>query len=206
MALFKKNKKEESSYPSGLPELPKLPELPPAAPRPNPSTIPKPNALPRFPSSPTGNRFSQNTIKDAVSGEKGGDAVDEFEKEIQKMPRFPDKSMAKEPRAPRGDEEDEEEMTPSAPQNPEMIITPRTSRVSSVSQREEPVFIRLDKFEESLDTFEKIKKQLSGADKLLNEIKDVKDREDKELAEWQSKLEAMKNQIEKIDKDIFSKV
>ena len=209
MALFKKNKKEESSYPSGLPELPKLPELPPAGPKPNQGMMPKPNALPRFPSSPTGNRFSQNTIKDAVSGEKRGDVVDEFEKEIQKMPRFPDKSMAKAPRAPmmeEHEEEDEEDMPPRPSQNPEMIITPRTSRVSSVSQREEPVFIRLDKFEESLDTFEKIKKQLSGAEKLLNEIKDVKEREDKELADWQSKLEAMKNQIEKIDRDIFSKV
>ncbi len=207
MGLFKK--KEESSY-SGLPELPKLPELPPMGSAQKSGAVPKPNALPKFPSSPTGNRFSQNTIKDAVSGEKEDDnAVDEFEDEIQKMPRFPDRPMAKEAPELEQEEEDEETSSVKAPQNAGAAMVPRmqsASRVSAASAKDEPVFIRLDKFEESMDTFDKIKKQLAGAEKLLNEIKSVKEREDKEMQEWKSRMETMKNQIEKIDRDIFSKV
>jgi len=202
MGLFNK-KKEESSYP-GLPELPKLPELPPMRQVQKSGSVSKPNALPRFPSNSLGNKFSQNTIKDAVSGEKeDDDAVDEFEDEIQKMPRLPDKSMANAP--PAAEAENEEEL-PAAPKPMQNTMAPGISRISAASQKDEPVFIRLDKFEESMDTFDKIKKQLSGTEKLLNEIKSVKEREDKELQEWQSRMEAMKNQIEKIDKDIFSKV
>ncbi len=207
MGLFNKNKKEEGSY-SGLPELPKLPELPPIESRPGQERqMPKPNALPRFPSSPTGNRFSQNTIKDAVSGEKEGNVVNEFEDEIQKMPRFPD--MPKGNR--EGDFPEEEDNEDTKEEIPARALPNKRREVvpssrSSLQQNDEPIFVRLDKFEESMDVFDRIKKQLSGAEKLLNEIKSVKEREDKELGEWRSKMESMKSQIEKIDKDIFSKV
>lgn len=198
MALFKKTKKEESSYPSVLPKLPELPDIPPGHQPSSPApSMPKskPNALPRFPSNSFADKFSQNTIKDAVSGEKEDKRANDFE-ELQKMPKFPELP------------EEEEVMEPRVPgYSRSMSAMPSTgiSRVSS-SQKDEPVFIRLDKFEESMDTFDKIKKQLAGADKLLNEIKEVKEKENKELEEWQAKMQTMKSQIEKIDKDVFSKV
>jgi hypothetical protein len=188
MAWFNKNKKEDMEGQEEIPSLPQLPQLPDF---PSDNFQFKPNALPRFPSSSLGNKFSQSTIKDAISGEKEGDETDESE-EIQTMPRFPRGSLTRE-----ADEEEssEEEM-------PKMQSRP----LNDYRQKAEPMFVRLDKFEESLENFEKIKKQLAGAEGLLEDIKHTKEEESKELESWQSKLQTMKNQIDKIDRDVFSKI
>ena len=66
-----------------------------------------------------------------------------------------------------------------------------------------PMYVRLDKFEENMELFDKIKKQLIGVEKIMNDIKQTKEQEDKELADWQRRLQTMKEQIEKIDKRYF---
>jgi len=139
MALFKKKKEEikgVDEIPS-LPELPRLPELPSF---PSDNLQFKPNALPRFPPSTFGNKFTQNTIKDAVSGEKESEEglADESE-EIQTMPKLPKGPLTRE----EGEEPFEEE-----------ISMPSMREPMSYKQRAEPMFVRLDKFEESLDSFE----------------------------------------------------
>ena len=64
MGLFgKKEKKSEVEIPT-LPKLPKLPDFPEMS----DEGI---RQLPSFPSSQIGKKFSQDTIKDAVSGERG---------------------------------------------------------------------------------------------------------------------------------------
>jgi len=70
----------------------------------------------------------------------------------------------------------------------------------------EPVFIRIDKFEESLKIFEKTKSKISEIEKMLKHISSVKESEDRELESWQSEIEMIKKQIEKVDKNIFSKI
>ena len=70
----------------------------------------------------------------------------------------------------------------------------------------EPVFIRIDKFEESLKIFEATKKQLIEIEKLLAHTKNIKDQEEKELQDWENDLRNIKARIEKIDKDLFSKL
>lgn len=201
MGLFNKNKKKESSYPEvNLPELPKLPELPDNH-LSSTSFLPKskPNALPRFPSNSLGNKFSRDSIKDAVSGEKEDDEIKQFEQEIQTRPKTPIKTLRREVLP---EEENEELPVPkyNKPKSIEEFPSP------NVSPKNGPIFIRLDKFEESLETFNKIKKQISNVDKLLKDIKRIKEQEERELESWESKLQTIKKQIEKIDKDIFSKI
>ncbi|HTZ42055.1 MAG TPA: hypothetical protein VMC07_02505 [Candidatus Omnitrophota bacterium] len=200
MALFKGKKellKEIDELPP-LPELPKLPEIP-SMPKNNAQANVqfKPNILPRFPPNAIGNKFSQNTIKNAIAGEKESDMekdeVNESE-EIQTMPKLPKGPLARE--MPEEEEFDEE--------MPPMHSMPR--QMNDFRKKEEPMFVRLDRFEESLENFEKIKKQLAGVEGLLEEIKKTKEDEGRELADWQARLQTMKNQIDKIDQDIFSKI
>ena len=183
MGLFKKKDvkgkgREVSSQP---PELPKLPELPKIG----GDSLSPINQLPSFPTNSLGEKFSQDTIKEAVAGgkegEEGFDADDFAEEEMQMM-----QEPLKKPRTqeiPTGFEE-------------------AAKRV----KKAEPVFIRLDKFEESLHLFEKAKKQISEIETMLADIKKIKEHEERELEYWEKEIQSIKSQIERVDKDIFSKV
>lgn len=171
-------KKEEN--PPTLPELPKLPEFPKLEEDKEENSL---HQLPKFPTTSLGNKFSQNTIKEAVSGKKEEEVLDadDFElpedyEEIQKMHQ--------------------------------PLKKPLTREIdSSGKNREgEPVFIRIDKFEESLHIFEKAKHQIREVEKLLRDIKKVRTKEEEELEFWEKEMQAIKNQIEKVDQDIFSKI
>jgi len=82
MGLFNTNKKEvkQNEIPS-LPELPKLPEFPEMK---SGKTKEEIHRLPSYPSNSFGEKFSQNVIKEAVSGEEGDKEAwhaDEFARE-----------------------------------------------------------------------------------------------------------------------------
>ena len=217
MGWFKKNKEEKQEDSAKLPELPKLPGLSQEGISEEDYKLP---SLPRYPANSLGDKFSQNTIKEAVSGEKE-DFEEEMEdeanesEEMEEMPRLPKGPLTKEIRAPVRNpslpslKEMEKEFQPMETLRIPTASKPRTrelDRFSQVETNEEPVFIRIDKFEESLKIFDKIKKQITGVEKLLSDIKDTKEQEEKELENWESKLGEMKNQIEDVDKNIFSKL
>ena len=207
MGLFgKKDKKEEvkSSIPN-LPELPKLPELPAM----NEfayeeDSLPQ---LPRFPNNSLGNKFSQNTIKEAISGKKE-------DEEVFSAEDFPDedeleKGMMQKPlQKPRTEEfenyNDEEETIPTKPKSqevPQNFITK-----NYMTRKAEPVFIRIDKFEESMKIFQDIKSQISEIESLIKNTKEIKAKEEEELASWEAEVQTIKNQIEKVNQDIFSRI
>lgn len=173
MGLF--TKKEDK-----LPELPKLPEFPSMHHAEEPK---KSLQLPRFPSSPLGNKFSQNTIKEAITGrkEESEAGADEFAEEdkMQMMPK-PQIKFSRE------------------------MYEERAPSLKKV--KEEPIFIRIDKFEEALNNFDKVKKQVAEIEKTLREVKEIKEEEEKELESWEKEMQSLKKQIEKIDDDIFSKI
>ena len=189
----KKKKKAEMSY--SLPEMPKLPELPKIG---DDLSI-----LPQLPSQHSDSfsdsldeKFSQGVIKDAISGEEDGDeggfeANEFFPESKERMMQKPPKYLAKE------------------------ISTEKTRTLSEIkgqgfiktrTKESEPVFVRIDKFEESLDTFEKTKKKLVEMEKFLSEIKRIREREESELQEWENEVQVIKKQFEKIDRDLFSKI
>ena len=173
-------KREE--VPLTLPELPKLPEFPKLD-EDHDSDDKIVHKLPSFPTTSIGNKFSQNTIKEAVSGKKEEEVFDanDFElpedyEEIQKMHQPLRKPMTRE-------------------------IGPSIKKGEG-----EPVFIRIDKFEESLHVFEKAKHQIKEVEKLLKDIKKIRTKEEDELEFWEKEMQSIKNQVEKVDQDIFSKI
>ncbi|MEK6830435.1 MAG: hypothetical protein AABX77_00190, partial [Nanoarchaeota archaeon] len=70
-----------------------------------------------------------------------------------------------------------------------MMEFPRTIELSEKLEKSkntkirsiEPVYVRLDKFKTSLETFEEIKNKVSEIGDLLEKIRDVKQKEEKEL-------------------------
>lgn len=190
MGIFsKKEEKSETDIPA-LPRLPKLPDFSDMEDR----TI---HQLPSFPSNSFGKKFSRDSIKDAVSGERGGGDfyADEFSDDEMRMMRGP-------LRKPMTEEMEEDEET----EFPE-----RTERMRGFSRQEprqemEPVFVRIDRFEEGLKIFEGIKSQMSEIERILEETKKLKEKEEAELNSWGNELKRMKGEIEKMGRDIFSKV
>lgn len=178
------NKNEDTEIPE-LPELPKLPELPSSYSR-TKELLPQ---LPSIPSNELGNRFSQNMIKEAVAGEREEEEeVDEEESQMIPSPlRRPlTRELTSEKRVRKEIPEDFQE--------------------ASKRIKEEPIFIRIDKFEESLKIFEKTKDRIIEIEKMLNDIRRIKEEEEKELEIWEQEIQNLKNQIERVDEDIFSKI
>ncbi len=200
MGLF--NKKEQ--HIPRLPDLPTLPKIPQAP------SMDKQNFSPKFlpdidmpsqnihelPSFPTDNfseKFSQNSIKSAIEGENELNLSKEemLEEEINELD---DPFMAPQ----KIKNFSQKEFKPSQ----EFITTKETTH----SEINEPVFVRIDKFEESLKIFKRTKNKLSEIEDLLKKTKEIKSKEDEELSLWENELRKLQEQIGKVDKDIFSKV
>src|SRR3989339_162317 len=179
------DKKEENQNPEipMLPEFPKLPELPRLSEiqeeeeeiEDSPKQI---HQLPSFPHNSLGDKFSQNTIKEAIRGkpEKTSEDYDEI------IPKLPIQKMEKSI-MPKTKEEDYEQVAQKLP--PQKIIKmqeiPSEFKEASIKvKRTEPVFIRLDKFEESLEIFEKIKERIMDIEKMLKETQEIKDKKEKD--------------------------
>jgi len=207
MGWFNKKEEKKEEMPS-LPELPKLPEIPQIneeipqinkePPRINEEDIPSIHQLPSFPNSQLGQKFSQNTIKEAVTGRKevedAFDADDFAEEKTQTTLGHQEEDPLPEIDFPF--KEDVEKKTAEVSE----------SFGKTKHKIEKPIFIKLDKFEESIGIFEKIKKNVKEIEKMLEDTKEIKEKEEKELEEWERELKIIKGQIEKIDKNVFSKI
>jgi len=179
MGFFsKKSDKKEVS----LPRLPELPSLP--------STFPKIDKerlnseiheLPSFPNSGIGNKFSQETIKNAILGKD-----EEEDREIIPKPEF---------NFPKKESFEERSIKENS-----------TIKVKEIRAEKGPVFIRIDKFEEAIGIFKETKRKMEEIEKLLGETKELKKKEEEELISWENQIQEMKHRIEKVDKDIFSKI
>lgn len=256
MGLFgKKENKAEVKKTSSTPELPELPKLPEFPPLSGASISASPSLkhedeklpqLPTFPNNSLGNKFTQNTIKEAVAGEKEDKEVfvaEDLPEEHIGMMQKPliKKSFSKDyddyeqsisgskPEKKFSQEYEDEDMPdteevyermipaiPSKPVTPQKVAPKPTSKVIDSSEeyavknymtkKAEPVFIRIDKFEESIKIFQDIKSQISEIEKLIKNTKEIKAKEEEELSSWEKEIQTIKNQIEKVNQDIFSRV
>ncbi len=219
MGLFKKEKGSKEKNFKELPHLPELPKLPELEDYGNSEFYSKSiHQLPKYPNNSAGDKFSQYSIKEAVAGGKEGEGsfeADDFASSSQMMPKAPKKQFVQE--IPDiSDEDEQEKYTFSTEESPQEVLNESLGastreiaeipRFSRKMQKQEPIFIRLDKFEESLDLFKKVKKQISEIETMLKDIKKLKDEEEKELELWEKEMQSIKIQVEKVDRDIFSKV
>lgn len=186
-------KKEEYGKLPELPNLPELPELPDIDESEEDISTRNIHQLPSFPTSPIGERFSRNTIKEAIGGQRRSEGVqntDEFDSEEKRtMHGLLGKKLTRE-----------------LPFFKPEITTRKVEGTSRMTRKDEPIFVRLDKFEESLNSFEKIKEQILEIEKTLVDIRKIKEGEEEELEFWENEIQKIKGKIDKIDNDIFSKI
>ncbi|HLC87070.1 MAG TPA: hypothetical protein VJH65_02235 [Candidatus Nanoarchaeia archaeon] len=191
MGWFKKKeglKKEQlKTIPQELPELPDLPEIEIAETNLGEETLPQ---LPSIPRNSFGEKFSRHVIKGAISGKEDIEEISE-EDEEQTLPK---------PKIPMTVEESDLEGVIKRVEIPSEFISNRKR-----AREAEPIFVRIDKFEESVQILEKIKEKLADVEKILRETKEIKEQEEIELEKWQREIQVIKSQVEKVDKDVFSR-
>ena len=199
MAWFKKKEEQEiqEDIPT-LPELPNpnkfsLPELPPPISSKNQEDLPE---LPTLPELKTETNLTPEVIK----------------QEIMKPPQQMHKSQFDNP--PQISKIHSKPI-PSQPihHQPPQITTPEivspppeASRSKSRVKEAEPIYVRLDKFEASLESFEEIKRKINEIEEVLRKTKEIKQKEELELEAWEREIQIMKSRITAIDKTMFNKL
>lgn len=85
-------------------------------------------------------------------------------------------------------------------------IPPAQYQMPQKPKEIEPIFIRLDKFQTTVQSFEEIKNKVNEIEYLLAKTKEIKEKEEKELEEWEHELQGLKARLNSIDKNMFSKL
>ncbi|MEK6919239.1 MAG: hypothetical protein AABW73_04345 [Nanoarchaeota archaeon] len=77
---------------------------------------------------------------------------------------------------------------------------------AAMSARREPLFVRIDKFESSIRDFEDISIKIKRVEELITDIKELREREDREFSEWEKDLQIVKSRLDSIDRTLFSQL
>ena len=179
MGFFDKKDNKKVELPE-LPGLPTLPELPPLPNLENKNTQVQP--------------VSQNKIQ----------AYPEF----QRTPSTPTNQMGLQ--AIKNSVIDNYEIHEIAPtEKRTMELSENMQYTSSQIKKaisKEPLFIKIDKFQEAVEKFEEIKKKVKDIEESLGKIKDIKENEDSELKAWEEEIRLIKDKVANIDNTLFSKI
>ncbi len=139
-------------------------------------------ALPSFPNNSTGESLGIQAIKHAIN------------------PRFDEPGIY--------DNETHKEFSNDSVIN-EHLVTLSKSRfpeiVEEFSREAEPIFVKLDKFKYAVENFEKVREKVGDIGKMLEQIKEIREKEDAELRSWEENLRSIKLKIESIDNSLFKK-
>jgi hypothetical protein len=204
MSLFKRRIKENS--PSESMSLPDLPQLP---------YIPKDEDMKLHSSQPLTREIeeksNQNMIKSAIR------------ENFQKPSRFePDSELIRpQIEAPRTREFESEDyqspyrpvikkpiQIPSYQKQPEKKIQEFNQKPKEFKQqgKQEPVFVRVDKYKSAVNNLQDVKQKLMEIEKLLGDIKELKNKEELELNEWGKEIQSAKSKLDTVDKMLFSQL
>ncbi len=202
-----------------LPDLPS-PRTPPGLfsemPRPRP-TFPEPeenesfepDTLPSFPDAPTHNKFTEAIIKNIETNKKP--------KQEEAIPPPPDNNET--PEKTKVIEMEEWYPAPNLSRSPSTRIPSNEQSNQSVSSditriqetnmppfQQSDVYIRLEKFRSARRALSDARSKLEEIDVLMKKIREVKIREEQELAAWERELVQIKARIDDINTNIFEKV
>ena len=228
MGLF--TKKEEVPKIPASASLPSLPSLPSLETKPKESIKKDLPGLPSFPSNSKNENLNQEMVKSAVS-EMPSPGEEEVHVEIPKsfpkveapkgesiIPQKP--SMASSiPEPPKSLIPMSQEINPQESELPPHLPIPTSPSASPLTsapapaptspptpapRQNDPIFVRIDKFQAAQKSFEEIKSKVTEVELVLKKIKDVKSKEEEELKGWTEDIENLKNRLMEIDSDIFS--
>tara|TARA_Y100000310_G_C20651224_1_gene799551 strand:- start:1569 stop:1940 length:372 start_codon:yes stop_codon:yes gene_type:complete len=86
-------------------------------------------------------------------------------------------------------------------------VKEEVSSVPELSEKDvnvkKQVFIKMDHYKEALDTVTKIKNKIKDADMVLNDLRNMKAKEDEHLIKWHNDLEDIKKRLNKMDEVLY---
>ncbi|MEM3405461.1 MAG: hypothetical protein QW117_00595 [Candidatus Pacearchaeota archaeon] len=74
------------------------------------------------------------------------------------------------------------------------------------NEKKGPLFIRIDKYKNAIEKIQDVKQQLMEIEKMLRDIKELKEKEEFEIIEWEKEIQSAKSKIDSIDKLLFSEL
>jgi hypothetical protein len=191
--------------------------------------------LPSFPSSPANDSLNQEIVKSAVGDElpDSTDPAGNVEPSMSTdasspgLPGLPKEEPSEIPNLPASSTEasvpkvePSEAVSPSvAVDAPAEVSVEPSVKMSSVSASDqptkgvsiqstgsEPIFVRLDKFQDSQKIFKEIRETVTDIEDVLGKIKGVKSKEETELNGWTKEVESLKRKLSEIDSEIFNQI
>ena len=81
-----------------------------------------------------------------------------------------------------------------------------SSEMKKYVKRNEPIYVRLDKFETTVESFNEIKEKINEIENLLVKLKDIKRQEEIELQEWENEIASIRARIDAVDRNVFGKL
>ncbi len=90
-------------------------------------------------------------------------------------------------------------------QPPAQVEKPYQKTISKVKSTE-PVYIRLDKFHTTKQALDEVKAKVSEIEKTILKIKEVREKEVKDLEEWERETQIIKTRLDSIDSNLFDKI
>lgn len=82
-------------------------------------------------------------------------------------------------------------------------FSPRKSPLVLEKRDDKPLFVKVEKYRETVKTIENIKSKLEEAESIFKNLTSLREQEDKELQEWQASLDEIRQKLMKVDKDLF---
>lgn len=83
---------------------------------------------------------------------------------------------------------------------------PRSESLPKKIRDEEPIFVRLDKFQSARRSLENIQTKINEIDDILKNIKEVRIKENAELDYWEKEMQAVKARVRSVTDEIFERV
>jgi len=186
---------------SGVPDIPPAPQM---------SFLPEasePQELPTFPSTLRNESLNQEMVKSAVN-----DSPADFE--LPELPGIPES-----PLAPAVSTEEPMSGIPELPTRKPVEsggqrafdsaipdLATQAPLEKDVSRGVEPIFVRIDKFQDAKDDLLKVQEKTKEMKDTLKKINDVRKKEEEELKEWEEEVEKLKSLLQEIDQEVFNRL
>lgn len=73
-------------------------------------------------------------------------------------------------------------------------------------RKQDQIFVKLDKFQSALANFESIKEKIKAIEADLMKMREIREREDLELKEWEQEVQSIRVRIQSIENSLFKRV
>jgi hypothetical protein len=155
--------------------------------------------------------LGQNELPEAPELDSIKDAVGKMPEDDSEFPRLPQAKLNpssnffnEQMTEPSEFPDAPEEKTYSEPARESIYDVP--SKESIKPRFKEPIFVRIEKFRESIGHLEGINKKIQELMELMDKIKQTRAKEEDEISKWEKEIIDIKEKLSAIDQKLFNKI